>query len=302
MTNSQFSALVARHCGAGHHVVDVPPATVLARLDETMALLANPNGDPLTVPNLMLFERAAECADVMLNGEGGDPCFGGPKNLPMILAELMGPGMYEGSGNAWARESSFLRAHEKCYDDLGVMLEADALAAIAERPLERELAPLLGDPTRTGLVDTLMAINVRWKGAFHILPKVDALAAPFGIAPRSPLFDRQVVEQAFTIPARLKLRGAEEKYLLKRAVRDLLPPAILERPKSGMLVPVEAWFRGPLREAARERLLDGLAAHHLVRRGYMESLFEAGRGVLHPRRGIRIWLLLALESWLRMAR
>ncbi len=57
-----------------------------------------------------------------------------------------------------------------------------------------------------------------------------------------------------------------EKYLLKRAVEDLLPRAILDRPKSGMLVPVEAWFQGPLLPAARERLLDGLAGHGLVRR------------------------------------
>ena len=56
---------------------------------ETVALLDSPVGDPLTVPNLMLAEAAAgDGLRVVLNGEGGDPVFGGPKNLPMLLYEL----------------------------------------------------------------------------------------------------------------------------------------------------------------------------------------------------------------------
>jgi len=119
--------------------------------------------------------------------------------------------------------------------------------------------------------------------------------------PRSPLFDRAIVEVAFCIPPTLKLRGSVEKYLLKEAVRDLLPRTILERPKSGMLVPVEAWFRGPLLRQARERLLDGLACFRLFRREYLERLLSGRIAGLHPRRGVKLWMLLTLESWLRSA-
>ena len=143
-----------------------------------------------------------------------------------------------------------------------------------------------------------MAINVAFKGAHHILAKVDAVSAPFGMLPRSPLFDQAIVEMAFTIPAGLKLRGSVEKYLLKQAVRDLLPIEILDRPKSGMLVPVEAWFRGPLNNFARERLLDGLHSWGLFRRDYLERLLARRLGGVHPRHGIKIWLLLTLEAWL----
>ena len=58
---------------------------------ETMAALDDPIGDPLTVPNLLLGRAAAQDTDVILNGEGSDPCFGGPKNLPMLLHELYTP-------------------------------------------------------------------------------------------------------------------------------------------------------------------------------------------------------------------
>ena len=63
------------------------PLAVLHYLDESIALLSDPIGDPLTVPNALLFREAAATTGVVLNGEGGDPCFGGPKNLPMLLAE-----------------------------------------------------------------------------------------------------------------------------------------------------------------------------------------------------------------------
>jgi asparagine synthase (glutamine-hydrolysing) len=144
-----------------------------------------------------------------------------------------------------------------------------------------------------------MAVNLALKGGHHILPKVDAESAPFGMLPRSPLFDRRVVEMAFAIPPQLKLRGSVEKHLLKQAVRDTLPQAILDRPKSGMLVPVEGWFRGPLAPHARERLLDGLTQTGLVRRDYLERLLAGRLGGLRPRHGAKIWLLLTLESWLR---
>ncbi len=147
-----------------------------------------------------------------------------------------------------------------------------------------------------------MAINIRFKGTHHILSKLDHLSRPFGIQPRSPLFDQRIVDLSFRIPPGLKLRGNVEKYLLKSAVRDLLPPVIVDRPKCGMLVPVESWFQGPLRKAARERLLDGLTPYGIFERSYLDRLLGGKLPEVQPRRGEKIWLLMALESWLRTRR
>jgi asparagine synthase (glutamine-hydrolysing) len=294
-----FSSLVAEHCGTDHHVVELSPAVVLRHLDHAIGLLSEPIGDPLTVPNALLFREAAAEVGVVLNGEGGDPCFGGPKNLPMLLAELLGDGQNADVSDDHTRERSYLRAHQKCYDDLPALLDDDVLAALSDSPLERQLRPHLEDPRFRLFVTRLMALNVTFKGAHHILPKVDAVSAPFGVVARSPLFDRAVVELAFAIPPQLKLRGSVEKYLLKEAVKDLLPPAIIERPKSGMLVPVEGWFQGPLRAEAQARILDGLAPHRLFKRDYLERLLAGRLRGLRPRRGVKTWLLLTLEAWLR---
>ena len=293
----EFSSLVSRHCNTRHHVVEVTPDAVRRDLDRTIALLGDPIGDPLTVPNALLFAAAAADTKVMLNGEGGDPCFGGPKNVPMVLAEIFGD-LYAGEARRH-RAASYLRAHQKCYDDLGEMLTPEALAGIPEGALEDWITPSLEDQRWRSYLARLMAINVRCKGAHHILSKVEALSEPCGIQARSPLFDREVVELAFAIPPQLKLRGTAEKYLLKEAVRDLLPQAILGRPKSGMLVPVQGWFRGPLLPFARERLLEGLAPWGLFRRSWLEQLLDGRLPGIRQRRGVKIWLLVTLEAWLR---
>jgi asparagine synthase (glutamine-hydrolysing) len=292
-----WSAIVAQHCGAARVVVQARPSDIAAELDATVGALSQPNGDPLTVPNALLFRRAAQDTGYVLNGEGGDPCFGGPKNAPMLLAELLELDAEQDGRHARAR--SYLRAHQKCYDDLPAMLVPSLVADLASLEMEQLVDAWLIEPRWPSLLDKLMAINVAFKGAHHILPKVDHLSFGSGVRPRSPLFDRRVVSLSFAIPASQKRRGAIEKHLLKEAVRDLLPAAIVERPKSGMMVPVEAWFRGPLRDFARERLLEGLAPWELIEPRYLRDLLDARLGGLRPRHGVKIWLLLTLEAWLR---
>jgi asparagine synthase (glutamine-hydrolysing) len=212
----------------------------------------------------------------------------------MLLAELFD--VEDAAEAARARATTWLDAHQRAWEHLPAWMPDGDLAAtrLAER-----VAPWFADASRPGLLDRLMAINVAFKGAWHILPKVDSLGAPFDVAPRSPLFDRRVVELAFQVPARLKRFGAIEKHLFKEAIRDLLPAEVVERPKSGMMVPVEAWFNGPLKGWARERILGGLAPRGFLRRDALEDLLEGRRGGLRPRRGVKIWLLLTLEAWVR---
>ncbi len=295
----QWSSMVAEHCGTTHRIVELSSEVILRHLDETIALHSDPIGDPLTVPNALLFREASAEVGVLLNGEGGDPCFGGPKNLPMLLSELYGDGVPGADDSPHARERSYLRAHLKCFDDFEEALSPAMREALAARPLEAFLAPRFADPRWKTFVGKLMALNLSLKGAHHILHKVEEVSFPFGIASRAPLFDRRVVELAFEIPARLKLRGSVEKYLLKQAVADVLPREILERPKSGMLVPVEGWFQKPLLPEAKARLLDGLTRWELFDRKWLERLLAGKLGGLRPRHGVKIWLLVTLEAWLR---
>ena len=279
-----YAELVAAHCGTAHRTITVSGEEVAARLEEAMALLDCPVGDPLTVPNLLLDEAVAAAGHrVLLNGEGGDPVLGGPKNLPMLVHEL------QHAPDAEERADAYLRSYRK----LGALVPEHRRA-----PLRDHVSPYL-ENGMSSLLHRLLHTNLRTKGAHHILPKVDRLTASAGLEGRSPLFDQRLIETAFAAPPEAKLAGTREKAVLKDAVRDLLPETITERPKSGMRVPVQAWLDGPLKRLGRELLLGertrarGLVDPALVR-GWL-----AQRGSLWPRHGQQLWLVLSLELWLR---
>ncbi|MGW4236986.1 asparagine synthetase B family protein [Streptomyces sp. NPDC004749] len=300
-----YSGLVAAHCHTRHRILTVSGAAVAARLAEAAALLDSPVGDPLTVPNLMLAEAVAgDGLSVVLNGEGGDPVFGGPKNLPMLVYEMHRDDPYASGVADDTRETAYLRSYRKCYTDLPRLLTANALDALATAPRpERFVAPYLSPGPRDGrmnhLLNQLLHCNLRTKGAHHILTKVERLTASQGIEGRAPLFDRRVVDHAFATPPRWKLSGTVEKWVLKEAVRDLLPGTVVDRPKSGMRVPVQQWLGGPLRELAEDLLLGRAARERGLFRQDTVREWLRGGGALLPRQGGKLWLVLTLELWLR---
>ncbi|MFJ2110489.1 asparagine synthetase B family protein [Streptomyces sp. NPDC087850] len=301
-----YSGLVAAHCHTRHRVLTVSGDAVAARLAEAAGLLDSPVGDPLTVPNLMLAEAVAgDGLRVVLNGEGGDPVFGGPKNLSMLVQEMHRDDLRElGGRKRDARETAYLRSYRKCFTDLPDLLHPDVLEALRTLPApERFITPYLRPGERDGrmghLLNQLLHCNLRTKGAHHILTKVERLTASRAVQGRAPLFDRRVVDHAFATPPRWKLNGAVEKWVLKEAVRDLLPGTVVDRPRSGMRVPVQQWLGGPLKGLAGDLLLGREArARGLFRQDTVRAWMK-GEGALLPGQGGKLWLVLTLELWLR---
>lgn len=289
----EFSSLVAVHCRTTHHLIEISTEQMWSLLPETMALLDDPIGDPLTIPNLILGRAAKQDVDVILNGEGGDPCFGGPKNQPMLLDRLYRPAIEPDSARNLV--AAYLDSFQKCSPDLPRLLNAEVWRAVKDEP--SVFAPELAG---TGsFLNRLMFINTKFKGADHILTKVNNLTQAVGLQGRSPLFDRRVVALSQTIPPEYKLSGAEEKAVLKAAVRDLLPDRILTRPKSGMMVPVQLWFRKYWQRQARALLLSRRArSRELLNQELIRDWLDY-RGDTWGRYGVKLWLLVSLELWLQ---
>jgi asparagine synthase (glutamine-hydrolysing) len=291
-----YSQLVATHCRTQHQVLTFSGQQVADHLASTVALLDCPVGDPLTVPNLLLARAAAAAGlRVILNGEGGDPCFGGPKNLPMIIHALQ-----QGDLPSADRAEAYLHSYRKCYSDLPRLLSPALQEALrCAPPLRERVAAYLHAPQMTHYLNRLLLTNVRTKGAHHILTKVERLTAACGIEGRAPLFSRAIVAQSFRIAPELKLAGTVEKWALKQAVRDLLPAQIIDRPKSGMRVPVQHWLRGPLRDLAADTLLGTRARERGLFQPATIRTWLHGDGMAWPRQGIALWMLVTLELWLR---
>ena len=288
----EFSSLVAEHCQTKHQIIEITPQQMWEQLAEALSLLDDPIGDPLTVPNLVLGRVAKQDVSVILNGEGGDPCFGGPKNQPMLLSNL-----YQTADPALAPDcvSAYLDSYQKCAADLPRLLKPDVWQAVNDLP--SVFAPEL--MSEGNYLNQLMFINTKFKGADHILTKVSNLTRAVGLSGRSPLFDRRIVDLSLTIPPEYKLSGAIEKAVLKAAVADVLPSAILERPKSGMMVPVQYWFRELWSRQAKALLLH---RHARIREFLAPEIIKdwlAYRGDTWSRYGVKLWLLVSLELWLQ---
>jgi asparagine synthase (glutamine-hydrolysing) len=132
-----------------------------------------------------------------------------------------------------------------------------------------------------------------------LLVKVDIASMAHALEARSPFLDHELMECAATIPFDLKVRGTVKKYILKRALGNLLPDRILHRPKMGFGVPIDRWLRHELRDLLRDTLLSpralgrGYFAAATVRRMVDEHV--RGRASWH----YLLWTLLMLELWHR---
>src|SRR5262249_55310145 len=131
---------------------------------------------------------------------------------------------------------------------------------------------------------------------FDLLVKVDITSMANSLEARSPFLDHEVMEFAARLPVRMKLKGRESKYLLKRVFSDLLPKENVSRRKMGFGVPIAKWFRGPLRDLLCDSLLS-------TRRGYfqpdaVEALITSHLNAAADN-SFQLWNLLMLELWHR---
>lgn len=287
-----FAAAVAARAGTDHHVVEVSAREVAANLRQLVWHLDEPIGDPVTAGTFALARSAGAVSPWILNGEGGDPVFGGPKNLPMLLEHW-----YRSDSDVAFREARYLATWRRAAEEIERLVHPDLLADVdLHDALHSVVGPFLNAARPEPFLNKLMVANMRLKGAHLILPKVDRMVGAFGGVQLSPLFDPAVIELSLRMPPAAKLRDGVEKWILKQAYADLLPPEVVGRPKSGMRVPVRWWFRRELRPLARDVL-----SPRAVRRA---GVFQADtvrdiRRYRTGRDGLRLWMLVTFELWRR---
>ena len=293
-----FARAVAERCGTVHEEVPIRPQDFLPRLRRMVWHLDDPIGDPITQPNFELAAHAARDVAFIFNGEGGDPCFGGPKNIPMMLHHWYG-GLER---DEHFRERHYLQSYRRAWDEIELLLSEEVRAQIdVQRDLVGVFAPYLRTDRPRLFLNRLMSINIREKGAHLIQPKVERMLGAHGLTPLAPLFDERIIQFSFEIPSRLKLHRGIEKVILKRAYANELPAEVLHRPKSGMRVPVHYWFRSEMRRYARRvlspRAVRKVGLFHPDRVKQLLSYdIEEGRG----RYGLRLWMLVTFELWRRI--
>jgi asparagine synthase (glutamine-hydrolysing) len=293
----EFASAVAKRLGTDHEEVLIKPQDFLPRMRQMIWYLDEPIGDPITMPNFELSRHVSRSLRWVYNGEGGDPLFGGPKNFTMLLHHWYGG--IERENNF--RERMYLASYRRCYSDLERLLTPDWKKQFCfTEDLESILTPYFNCERPKSFLNKLMSINIRLKGAHLILPKVERMTGAWGLTPLSPLFDEELLRLSFRIPPKMKLRHGTEKIILKEAFRDELPAEVIDRPKSGMRVPVHYWFKGELQRYARHILSpQKLSAAGIFDPERVKQLLDYSIEEGPGRYGLRLWMIITFEIWRR---
>jgi asparagine synthase (glutamine-hydrolysing) len=319
----KYARIAAKHFATDHHEFIVTP-DICHVADELAWHFDEPFADSSAVPTYMVSKLAREHVTVALSGDGGDELFAGYTRyaveqrrqafarLPrMVRRNLLGGMSRRLPHGAWGRNylhnvsldpaerfldsvSVFTALNKLSLytDDFGRQLDGGGLGAARFRFYAGRVRD--ADP-----LDALLYLDSKTYLPGDILTKVDRMSMAVSLEARAPLLDHKLMEYAARLPASLKMRGREGKYIFKRAIADFVPAEILQRPKQGFGVPVDRWINEQLRGRIRETLTETSARQ----RGYVESRYVNNLLDEHERgrrdHSARLWALFMLELWHR---
>jgi asparagine synthase (glutamine-hydrolysing) len=176
------------------------------------------------------------------------------------------------------------------------LLTPEVLRA-TDSDIYREARAMRAECDAVDLIESMQDLDTRLYLAEDILTKVDRASMAVSLEVRAPFLDPRVAEFAAALPPHYKLRGGKTKYILKRAVADLVPPFVTRRSKKGFGVPVAEWLKGKLRPLARDLLSpDRVRRAGVFNADYVARLQdEHERGIANHRK--LLWTLLMFELW-----
>jgi asparagine synthase (glutamine-hydrolysing) len=236
----------------------------------------------------------------------------GLARLPRVVREgVMQPLSASLPHGAWGRNylrNVSLAPVDRYLDSISIFTELNKGSLYAQgfkaqlkgRSAGTEMFRALASQVNTNdALDSLLYLDSKTYLPGDILTKVDRMSMAVSLEARVPLLDHKLIEFVTRIPASLKMKGLETKYIFKRAISDFVPAEILHRPKQGFGVPVAEWINLQLRERIHETLTE--------RRTRERGLFDAHYVNLlldEHERGRRdhstaLWALLMLELWQR---
>jgi asparagine synthase (glutamine-hydrolysing) len=327
LTEWPWARLVAERYNTDHHEFVLTEDLFRQALPHTLRAMDQPTSDGIN--SYWVSYAAAQHVTVALSGTGGDELFLGYGRDAMLLEgrDLASPLRNLPAGYLravtkmvqdvpedllWEPVARFKRAAEWMARLDGTFVSPRGIGIFEAVERDRILAPgirsqafrpatdyLRGDvpPDISHPADWLARLEQRAYLSFVLLRDIDAMSMAHSLEVRVPFLDRVLGDVAARISSRLKLRDGVGKWVLKHALRDLLPDEILFRPKMGFGLPYALWMRRSLAPIVR----DTLSAERVRRRGVFDpqatsalvERFYRGDDTVWR----KLWTLFVLEGW-----
>jgi asparagine synthase (glutamine-hydrolysing) len=312
---SEYATRVAAHFNTAHltkkldlnHAKELFPQ-VLGQLDEPIA-------DPSLIPTFLLSRFTRRHVTVALSGDGGDELFAGYDPFaalgPAQLYARVIPRIVHGSVRRLAdllprsaRNMSFdyklrrtllgLSYHESLWNPVWLApMSPDLIREVFEAPLSEEelyseVLESWHDSTKLSLIDRTLEFFTKFYLQDNILAKADRAAMMNSLETRAIFLDNDLVDFARRLPSHFKYRSGTRKYLLKKAIKRIVPNFVLDRPKKGFGIPLLKWLCDL--EVPLHRIhLDGLSSV------YMDHLVNAHRTKQADHR-LALWSLIVCQA------
>src|SRR6266550_3500051 len=317
----RYARQAAKKFGTDHHEFFVTPE-ICNVVDELTWHFDEPFADSSAIPTYIVSKLAREHVTVVLSGDGGDELFAGytryaterrrgkygllPRRFRRGLMEPISRNLPHG---AWGRNfihNVALDPIERYFDTVSIftglnkrsLYTPDFYGGLGMNSQGVGRFQEYGDNVGTNaLLDALLYIDSKTYLPGDILTKVDRMSMAVSLEARVPLLDHKLIDFVTRIPASMKMAGLETKTLFKRAVAELVPEEILNRPKQGFGVPIQQWINSQLRERIRDTLTDSrFRQRGIISPAYTNVLLdEHERG--RRDHSMALWSLLMLELW-----
>ena len=324
---SAYARGVAKFLGTDHHEERLSANLAANLVSEIGAWMDEPFSDPSLVPTYLLSRFTRKHVTVALGGDGGDELFAGYpmyaglrwaefyKRIPVALrSSIVEPLVkllpvktknlsfdYKALRFITGAKYDAVSRHHVWFgsftpEEQIQLLTPEALAGTNSDIYEQARA-FAEECDSEDLVTRLQSVDTRLYLAEDILTKVDRSSMAVSLEVRAPFLDPRVAEFAASLPCNYKLRGHKTKYILKKAVNEMLPRFVTRRGKKGFGVPVAEWLKVKLRPLAR----DLLSPERVRRAGVFNPAYvsrlqdEHERGIANHRK--LLWTLLMFELW-----
>lgn len=327
---SPYSRLVATRFGTDHYEETLSAIDAGSLLPKIVSRQDEPMSDPSMVPTFLLSQITRKKVTVALGGDGGDELFAGyeyytgsiladyylklPKVLrdgvlkpfcsllplstgyvsPRHVAEKFIRGV---DAPQWLRSQIWVGAFSQEFER--ELWKDFPFSASDSEGLYKETKELFENFKAANSLDKVFYLFARQYLLDYILVKVDRCSMMHALEVRAPFLDKDVAEFVFSLPSRMKIKKFNRKYLLKKALKNHLPPSILHRKKRGFLIPTALWLKQNLRPLVEETLgASNLKKQGLFKPKVVEDMISKHNdGKVDYRK--ELWTLLVLQLWLK---
>lgn len=303
---SKFASFIAKRLKTRHTVVDCTADRVRTFFDHIGTLIDEPIIDPAVLPTLLMAREARKRVKVILTGEGADELFGGydryrkqlsaerfrryGKRVPFLLPLLSHVPVRR--VQSVSRDLAARYSAQHAWNDT----ELSHLLLLAPLPFPRHR--YLEAYTTTNPFLAMQLTDFRGYMAEQLLMKIDKSTMAHNLEARAPYLDTNIIDFAFSLEHKDKLRDVHGKYILKKLAERYFPKSFVWRAKHGFDIPLREWFRKELRDYVMQSIDDVVAYKDIFNIKYYTHIVDEHESGQSDH-SAKIWSMVVLMNWMK---